>query len=209
MMDFATLIESCAPWVAHATLAALVGTESAYQPWAIGINGGHTLTRQPRTQDEAVASAKTLIARGYNIDLGLGQLNSATLARIGLPVEQAFDPCTNIAVAATLLATHYDTARTRGMEEQAALHAALSAYNTGSMTRGFTNGYVQRVLRHAGPDPSGPFPVATHLPAVRPAALHSITQGTRTDKQKTAPARGPPAAQVEHSAPATDSVLVY
>ncbi len=209
MMDFATLVAACAPWVAHATLAALVGTESAYQPWAIGINGGHTLARQPRTQEEAVASAKTLIALGHNIDLGLGQLNSATLARIGLPVEQAFDPCTNIAVAATLLATHYRTARTRGMEEQAALHAALSAYNTGSMTNGITSGYVQRVQRHAGAYPIGLFPVATRLPAVRSAALQAITQGTRAGKQKSAPARGPPATQGEHSAPATESVLVY
>src|SRR5690606_34932781 len=37
----------------------------------------------------------------------------------------------------------------RGGEERP-LHAALSAYNTGSFTRGLRNGYVAKVMRNGG-----------------------------------------------------------
>jgi len=148
-MDFIALAQECAPWVAHETMAAIVKTESAFRPLAIGINGGETLTRQPVSKEEAVETANWLIANGYSIDMGLGQINSANLARIGLTVEDAFDPCKNLAAAATILRENYQAASRKKQDEQAALYAALSAYNTGSFTRGFSNGYVQKVVNNA------------------------------------------------------------
>ncbi|EGC99197.1 lytic transglycosylase catalytic, partial [Burkholderia sp. TJI49] len=43
---FAQLARACAPNVDPETLAALVRTESGFNPYAIGVVGGH-LTRQP------------------------------------------------------------------------------------------------------------------------------------------------------------------
>lgn len=148
-MDFAALSQECAPWVAVETMAAIVKTESAFQPLAIGINGGAKLVRSAQTKEEAVVTAKWLIAKGYNIDMGLGQVNSSNLPKVGLTVEDAFDPCKNLAAAGKILQWNYQVAKGKVQGEQAALHAAISAYNTGSYVKGFSNGYVQKVVNNA------------------------------------------------------------
>lgn len=162
-MDFAALAQECAPFVAYETMAAIVKTESAFRPLAIGVNGGAKLARQPDTKEEAVVTAKWLMANGYNIDLGLGQVNSANLVKTGLSVEDAFEPCKNIAAAATILHGNYQLAKGKVQGEQAALHAAISAYNTGSFSKGFSNGYVQKVINNAGAAKPG-VPVLTSRP---------------------------------------------
>lgn len=149
-MDFSVLAQECAPWVAHETMAAIVKTESAFRPLAIGVNGKSQLSRQPETKAEAVVTAKWLIANGYNIDMGLGQVNSANLPKLGLSVEDVFEPCKNLAAAATILHGNYQVARGKVQGEQGALLAAVSAYNTGSFSKGFSNGYVQKVINNAG-----------------------------------------------------------
>lgn len=148
-MDFNALVTECAPWVAPQTMAAIVKTESQFNPLAININGKAKLERQPSTKEEAVVTAKWLITNHYNIDMGLGQVNSVNLTKTNLSVDNAFDPCKNLAAAATILQWNYESASKSIPDEQAALHAAISAYNTGSFTKGFSNGYVQKVVNNA------------------------------------------------------------
>lgn len=148
-MDFYALSATCAPGVAPETMAAIVRTESGFKPLAIGINGGGRLERQPANLSEAVATAKWLIANGYNIDMGLGQINSANLRRLGLGAEDVFDPCKNLAGAARILQENYRQAAPSVKGGQAALQEALSAYNTGNFRTGFNNGYVRRVVNSA------------------------------------------------------------
>jgi len=164
-MDFNTLAVECAPWVAPQTLAAIVRTESEFKPLTIGVNGGHRLVRQPATLEEAIVTAKWLINSGYNIDLGLGQVNSSNLVKTGLTIESAFDPCKNLAASAAILQSNYVGANPVKKGEQRALHEALSAYNTGSYTRGFTNGYVQKVVGNASSTVT-PIPLARSGPPV-------------------------------------------
>lgn len=128
-------------------MAAIVSVESRGNPYAIGVNRGHQV-RQPSSAAEAVTVAKRLLARGANIDLGLGQINSSNLKWLGLSVEAAFDPCSNLAAAARVLTGNYRRAVALGI--QSPLGAALSAYNTGSMQRGYRNGYVAKVYRASG-----------------------------------------------------------
>lgn len=149
-MDFHTIAQECVPWVAPSTLAAIVRTESGFNPLAIGINGGARLARQPKTKAEAIVTAKWLIANGYNIDLGGGQINVKNLTKYRLSVDDAFDPCRNLAVAGSILYWNYQDALKKYPEPQKALRAAISAYNTGSFDRGFANGYVQKVVSAAG-----------------------------------------------------------
>ena len=148
-MDFIALTQACAPQVAHETMAAIIKTESSFQPFAIGVNGGAKLVRQPKTKEEAIVTANWLIKNGYNIDLGLGQINSSNLPKINLSIEDAFEPCKNIAAAATILHSNYLIASRKTQGNQAALYAALSAYKTGSFAKGFSNGYVQKVINNA------------------------------------------------------------
>ena len=133
-MDFALLAAECAPWVATQTMAAIVRTESKFNPLAINVNAKVRLERQPSTKAEAIQTAKWLLANNYNIDMGLGQVNSNNMRKTNLSVEDAFDPCKNIAAAAKILQSNYVSASKRKSSEQQALRAALSAYNTGSYT---------------------------------------------------------------------------
>lgn len=213
-MDFATLAQECAPWVAYETMAAIVKTESNFRPLAIGVNGGEKLARQPVTKEEAVVTAKWLIANGYNIDMGLGQVNSSNMSMTNLTVEDAFEPCKNIAAAARILHGNYQAAKAQVQGEQAALHAALSAYNTGSFSKGFSNGYVQKVVNNAGaawPDKTAqaimPIPFRGEK-VIRPVAkLHAQPAGQAV--KLTAEGSGQSASETDVYSTNTQSVMVY
>lgn len=149
-VSFHELAKQCVPHVSSHTLAAIVKTESGFNPYAIGVNMGAKLTRQPGNYQEAVATAKSLLAKGANIDMGIAQINSANLRLVNMSVEQLFDPCQNLKASALILSRNYSGAKKIHGEGQKALQAALSAYNTGSYIRGFNNGYVRKVLASAG-----------------------------------------------------------
>lgn len=166
MLDFLALAQECAPWVAPQTMAAIVRTESSFNPLSIGVNGGARLVRQPVDKTEAVVTAKWLINKGYNIDLGLGQINSSNLLKFGLSLDDAFDPCKNLATAAKILHGNYQAAKNKVQGEQEALHAALSAYNTGSFSKGFLNGYVQKVIKNFNTEPSAIGKIITPIPLI-------------------------------------------
>jgi type IV secretion system protein VirB1 len=160
MIEFAFLAQECAPHVHVTTLAAVVRQESAGNPFAIGVNGGVRLPRQPRNKAEAVATAEWLKANGYDFDAGIGQINVRNLGWLGMSIEDLFDPCTNLKGAATVLSDCYRRAVPKYGEGQPALHAALSCYNTGNFSTGFTNGYVMKVAANA----------AMPIPALTPIA---------------------------------------
>ena len=139
------LAQACAPSVHPKTMAAIVMTESGGNQLAINVNG----TRNPRPAANlatAVQTARSYIAAGYSVDLGLAQINSRNLARLGLTVEQMFVPCANLAASARILSMNYRAAGRTG-DAQQALRVAFSMYNTGDPARGFGNGYVARVER--------------------------------------------------------------
>lgn len=151
---FAQLAAACGPGVHADTLAAVAQAESGLDPLAIG-DATAGRSHSPRSAAAAVAEATALLRRGHSLDLGLMQLNSATLTRLGLSVADAFEPCRNIAAGARVLAGGFAP---RGSEDrQQALVRALSRYNTGSPDRGVANGYVARVQAAA----------ATVVPAIR------------------------------------------
>ena len=153
---FHALAVVCAPGIAPETLAAIARTESGLRALAIGINGPGGGAFHFSAAQEAVARASELIRQGRSIDLGLMQINSRNLGWLGLTVEDAFDPCRNIAAGARVL-------------------TAFSGYNTGHPRRGFENGYVARVLAvGANNIASAPAPAAApppDPPKPRPFAL--------------------------------------
>jgi type IV secretion system protein VirB1 len=142
---FLALANRCAPEVAPGTLAAVAGAESGFNTLAIHDN----TTRQTMTALDApgaVATASALIAAGHSVDLGLMQIDSANLSRLGLTVATAFDACASVRAAGKVLSGDYQP---DGAGSQAALLAAISRYNTGTAWQGFQNGYVGRVVATA------------------------------------------------------------
>ena len=166
------LIVACAPQVAPSTMAAIVRVESAGRPYAININGAQQLQRQPRSAEEATRWASWLVTRGYSVDMGLAQINSGNLGRLGLTPAQLFEPCTNLRAGAKILTDNYIGASRHYGGGQAALQAALSAYNTGNYRSGLANGYVAKVSAAA----TG----TTQEPPLQKIPAHKPLQQTRT-----------------------------
>ena len=175
LAEFTLLAAACAPNIAPTTLEAVVKHESTGHEFAIGINQGKRLDQQPTELEDAVAIADQLIKDGIDFDAGLGQINVRNWEWLGLTSETVFEPCTNLRAAQTVLAECYGRASRKFNDEQQALRAALSCYNTGNFDRGFQNGYVNKVLAQAG----------IKVPALKPSATQ-----TRSTKTETTAPRG-------------------
>lgn len=184
LADLLALASKCAPLTAPATVASIVQVESGRFPLAIGVNGAPRLAVKARSPQDAAAKARALIAAGRSVDLGLAQINSRNLARLGLSIEAVFEPCRNLAAAQTILQEGYARGRSRGEPEQAALRTALSVYNTGHPTRGLANGYVDKVAAAAA-RLTGGAPTTASVPALPPPA------GAETSPPQPAPPSPP------------------
>lgn len=165
-LDFIALAEQCAPQVSPVTLAAIVRTESGFNPYAIGVVHGR-LVRQPASQAEAVATVHALAAGGWNFSVGLAQVNRANWPAYGLNEQSAFEPCRNLAAGAAILQGCFELARraqadTR-RDAQSTLRASLSCYASGNFSTGYHTGYVQRVISGAA------IPVPPSAPVVVPS----------------------------------------
>jgi hypothetical protein len=182
------LSAQCAPAVAPATMLAIVRTESGGFVHALNVNGTKSPSR-PKDQASAAMLARRYIQAGYSVDLGLAQINSRNLSRLGMTIEDALDPCRNLAGGAIILRQNF-VAASNDQPPQARLRVALSMYNTGSRSRGFSNGYVDKVLANAAS-------VAAHarvFPAsvmargfVTPAATDVTIEGRGVEGAKKAP----------------------
>lgn len=164
------LAARCAPEVAPGTLVSIAGTESGFNTLAIHDNtAGRNYA--PASRGAALNLARALMAAGHSIDLGLTQINSANLNRLGLTVRSAFTACASLGAAGRLLVMDYRPAGRRG--EQSALQAAFSRYNTGNGVHGFQNGYVERVVataRRVVPEINPAAPIAAPQSAARAVA---------------------------------------
>jgi type IV secretion system protein VirB1 len=206
-VDFNSLAQQCAPEVNPTTLQAVVRTESSFNPFAIGVVGGH-LVRQPRNRDEAVATVKALDAAGWNYSMGLSQINRYHLSKYGMNANAAFDPCANLRAGSAILSDCYSRASARMGTSQNALRAAFSCYYSGNLKRGFvrdsgTSSYVQRIVSFvASPDPErakggarpiAVVPVATPetvrqtVPRLDPDTGASATIGTPSTSRRAQP----------------------
>ena len=158
------LLKSCAPRAALNTMLAVATTESDFHPYAISINSPQKiassiglnnqaieLARQPNSKREAILWMRWLLQHHISVSVGLLQVSTDNAARFHLKPEQLFDPCTNIAVGASLLAEAYAAQVQAVPNDPDALLHALSIYNSGTANFGFYNGYVDHILKNAKP----------------------------------------------------------
>ena len=158
------LLKSCAPHAALNTMLAVATTESDFHPYAISVNRPQQiassiglnnqaieLARQPNSKLEAILWMRWLLRHRISVSVGLLQVSTENAARFHLNPEQLFDPCTNIAVGANLLAEAYAAQVQAAPYDPDALLHALSVYNSGNAKLGFYNGYVDRILKNAMP----------------------------------------------------------
>lgn len=178
-----SLLAQCAPNVHWSTMSAIVKVESSGKAYALADAGPldvpysvrKNMVRSyfPGSLGEAAQLARNLIADGHTVSLGLAQVNDRNLDSYGLTIEQALDPCTNLATGAKILASFYRKAAKQYGEGQHALEAAISAYNSGSFERGVSNGYVGQVYAAAGVVPA----LTTEPPRAESAASTRVRYG--------------------------------
>jgi len=140
-------IARCAPQAPPRTVAAIVHVESAGDPLAIGDNTRRA-SYHPATRAAAMRLAHRLLIEGHSLDLGIAQINNANLSRLGLTLENVFDPCVNLAAGARILGENYVLAARRYGAGSEALRHAIGMYNTGELTGGIA--YARRVSIAAG-----------------------------------------------------------
>ena len=195
--DFMLLAQQCGPDVSPATMAAIVRTESGFNPYAIGVVRGRLL-RQPASIGEAIATAHALDTGGWNYSVGLAQVNRSNWPRLGLSLTNAFDPCRNLAAGAAILRECFQLARASQADVQRALRQSLSCYASGDFSTGYRTGYVQRVVDNAAARalPTVPAIVPTIVPTVPPIPVVPVDPD------------GPPGQlrrrTVQHDQPGTD-----
>jgi len=166
-MSALALMQQCAPQIAPVTLAAIVQQESGGDPLALHDNTSGK-TYRPTSVAEAARIARELVASGHSVDIGLAQINSRNLPRLGVGVDQVLDPCGNLHAAQTVLM--------EGWKRSGNLRATLSAYNTGKLHSPVGMDYGEKVFGRAGvvvpAIPGGRVAswatVGTALPPVRP-----------------------------------------
>ena len=139
-------------------------------PFAILVNGGNITLPHAGDAETATATAEALIAKGYSLDLGLIQVNTANLPALHLSVRDMFIPGLNIAAGSFIFRHDYDAALADMKTGPEAVDAALSAYNSGNFLGGIQNGYVAHydvtagidgIVAHEGSGNGGQAPVAT------------------------------------------------
>ena len=140
-MNAIALMQQCAPQIAPATLAAVVQQESGGNALALHDNTSGK-SYAPTTVAEAARLARELIAQGHSVDIGLAQINSGNLPRLGLGVDQVLNLCTNLRAAQSVLM--------EGWARSGNLRATLSAYNTGRLRSPVGMAYGEKVFGKAG-----------------------------------------------------------
>jgi type IV secretion system protein VirB1 len=171
----------CAPTVHPQTLKSLIGNESTYNPYAIGVVDGR-LERQPKSLREA-ATAERLEREGFRFSVGIGQLLVTNMRALGLSYAQAFEPCRNLQAISELMVKNYTKALTANPNPQEALRDSLSMYYSGNPVRGYRPdkegdlSYVQKVvvgaLNPSSADPIVPAVEATAGDEAIPVAVAS------------------------------------
>jgi type IV secretion system protein VirB1 len=189
-----------APMVNTGTLLAFAYRESRLHPFAIHDNtSGQSVF--PASVDEAVGLARTGLAHGHSIDLGIMQVNSANLARTGLTVTAAFDAGESMRAGALILTAAYQqclrgNANPTGGAQQAALRCAASIYNTGREQAGILNGYQADVWRAA----------AVVVPAIQFGAAGILPSSSAAPEDVVAPVPRRPPPGLEDALHATPPV---
>jgi type IV secretion system protein VirB1 len=159
--SLAELAQACAPQVAYTTVRGIVKTESALNPYAIGVDDHAKArpARQPRNVLEGARLMQDLDALQVGYSAGLGQIHISHIRKNRISPEQIFDPCFNLNWLQRVLTDCHTRAAARvsamrppvapDQSAQTALNMSLSCYNSGNFSTGFRNGYVQNVRKNA------------------------------------------------------------
>ncbi|WP_051953937.1 lytic transglycosylase domain-containing protein [Xenophilus azovorans] len=193
MVLTAALLDQCAPQVSPVLMHALVRAESGGRPLAIGMDRSHGAVRQPETLQEAMATAKALVAAGRKFSVGLAQIHVSNVSLYRLTWEQAFDACQNLQVGQKILWNFFHRATASGYSGVAAVWAALRGYNSGGVHRAISDDYASRVFAYMSSAP----PQVQLGRGVVPDAAGALQPNPPSEAPAIAAAAGSPARKLD------------
>lgn len=129
------LIQQCSNGVPVDIMLAITGTESGFNPFAIGVVKGYV--KQPNNLNDAIASVKLLHASGKNFSMGISQVNRYNLKAYGLNYESVFDPCKNLNAGSKILLDCFKRAEKVSQTINESWEKAFSCYYSGNFKTGF------------------------------------------------------------------------
>ena len=148
MIELAILAACLEHGTDHDLIRAIATQESLGEPTAFYINQWSLDQFRGLSLRDAIMVTENFVAEGFTVDVGLMGINSRNITKFGTSITEAFNPCTNIQLGEKILVDNISYAQNHGHFGDQAIKVALSLYNTGSMTRGFDNGYVDKVWEH-------------------------------------------------------------
>ena len=148
MIELALLTACLEHGTDHDLIRAIATQESLGEPTAFYINQWSLDQFSDLSLSDAILVTTSLVAEGFTVDVGLMGINSRNITKFGTSISAAFDPCTNIKLGEKILVDNISYAQHHGHHGDQAIKVALSLYNTGSVSRGFNNGYVDKVWAH-------------------------------------------------------------
>ena len=147
IIDYTPYLACSDPYAHRSVMTAIVKVESGGNPWAINVNKkGVRLLAQAKTKEQAEAWIRWFVLNGYNIDIGIAQINIKNIQKMNIEPTLLLDPCLNLKIASQILLKNYQSTSKLAKNSDDAVKLAISAYNTGNYRSGFYNGYVSRVM---------------------------------------------------------------
>ena len=146
-MEITALLKTCSVIISHSLASGIIAVESNGKPYVVNVNVKNALQSYSfNDEKEAIKKSKALIESGHSIDMGMAQINSANLKKLGVGVDDIFEPCENLNAMQTVFLWGYNLPADKGLTLQEKEIAAISRYNTGSPVNGIKNGYVGKVI---------------------------------------------------------------
>ena len=144
MALFIDVAAQCAPSVSADLLAAIATIESGLQP----LSAYSATTKDvPASPGIGVAFVIGQLDAGHDVAIGLMGLDARSLPSEGLSYVEAFDTCSNLAVAGRILDAIWQAAKKMGISPSSAERHMLRVYAARSLARrGTPEAFAERVL---------------------------------------------------------------
>jgi soluble lytic murein transglycosylase-like protein len=117
---------------------AIAKVESGLNPWALNIEGKSFVFFN---KEQVIEKAKVAQAAGQSFDSGVMQVNNRWLSKWRIPLEEAFDPATNIQLGSRILKQEID--------RYGLTWNAIGAYHSQNKAR--QQNYIAKVKAALGP----------------------------------------------------------
>ncbi|MEQ1697978.1 MAG: hypothetical protein ABL901_19270 [Hyphomicrobiaceae bacterium] len=144
MALFVDMAAQCAPSVSPALLAAIATVESGLQPLS-----AYSATRKERPASAGIGVAFVVgqLDAGNDVAIGLMGLDARSLPSEGISYVQAFEACSNLAVAGRILEAIGKAAEKMGLSPSSAERHMLRVYAARSLARKEKpDAFAERVL---------------------------------------------------------------